>query len=305
MLRSALDFPTDGEDGPKAVLIGGGLLLLAVVAGVLTPVFPPVLGFPLLALLLVRGYQFRVLRAAAGGADTAPAFERWGDLVVDGLTATIVRLVYLLPALAFAALALAGNLSGGLVTTPGALLSALQSVAGFGVLFFLLYLVVAAYVVPAAVTNVAYENRFGAAFEFRRITSGAFSEDYAVSWVVAGLLQLVAFPIALILLPLVVGFFVQFLVAVAARYLYGRGFAAALGLSPLESGVPGQAEPVPTSADGDATEPVVPAIRPLPDADDATAPEEEGDESSPPDDTESTADPVDPLSEETSRHRDE
>ncbi|PSP44100.1 hypothetical protein BRC63_03015, partial [Halobacteriales archaeon QH_10_70_21] len=60
----------------------------------------------------------------------------------------------------------------------------------------------------------------------RRVVSGALSEDYAVAWAVALLLQALLFPFAYALRALLVGFFLHFIVSAGLRYCYGQGVGA-------------------------------------------------------------------------------
>ncbi|MFO8114408.1 MAG: DUF4013 domain-containing protein, partial [Halorubrum sp.] len=126
MISASLDYLRDGDDAIVTVLVGG-LLLLA------SPLVVPS--------ILVLGYVSRVLRRTADGDDTPPAFEAWGDLLVEGAKAFAVTLVYsLLPLLVFATAALlgvgaalvgadgsTGGLLGGLVGGALALLIALAA----------------------------------------------------------------------------------------------------------------------------------------------------------------------------------
>lgn len=236
MLREALDYPTSGDHGSRAVLTGGGLLLLTAVAGGLGVVLFPLLGVALVAQLAVRGYYVRALRRAVGrpGAE-APAFDEWGDLLVDGLKAVIVLVGYALPAVVLLVVAVGGQLASA-VGSPGAALAAVRTLTGFSVLFLLLYTLAAAYLLPAAVVNMAYTGQLRDAFRLRTVVGGASTEDYAVGWVISLVVQLVALPVVVLLEFVLVGFLLQFLVGVAVRYIWGRSFGAALGLDPLPLG---------------------------------------------------------------------
>lgn len=229
MLGSALDYPTSGENGPRAVLVGGGLVFLSVVFALAGALFLPFFGIALLCHLVVRGYYVRVLRLTTGdpGAE-APAFEQWGDLLVDGVKAGVIMVAYALPALMLVGVVAWGQVASA-VDSPTVLFGVLRTLTGLSVLLLLLYLLAAAYLLPAAVASFAHAGQLRAAVN-HRVLRGALSEDYAVAWVVSLLFQLVALPIAVLFQTLVVGFVVQFFVGVATRRVWGRGFGAALGL---------------------------------------------------------------------------
>lgn len=229
MLGEALDYPTSGPDGAKAVLVGGGVLLVSAPFALVGLALWPLLGIALAGHLAVRGYYVRVLRRVAGDPDTdAPAFDEWGGLLVDGTKALLVLLGYLLPVLVLVLVAVGGQVASA-VQGPGAAFSTLRTLTGLTVLLFFLYLLGMAYVLPAAVTNFAYTGRVQAAFR-PEVLRGAFTEDYAVGWLLSVVLQAVALPFVLVFQALLVGFFLQFLVGVAVRYVWGRSFGAALGL---------------------------------------------------------------------------
>lgn len=231
MLGAALDYPTSGPNGSTAVLVGGGLLLVSVPFAFFGLALPPLLGIALVCHLAVRGYYVRVLRRVAGDPEPdAPAFDGWGDLLVDGTKAVLVLLGYLLPALVLVVVAVGGQVTSA-VQGPGAAFSTLRTLTGLTVLFLLLYLVGMAYVLPAAVTNFAYTGRLRAAFR-PDVLRGVLTEDYAVGWLLSVVLQAGALPFVLVFQALLVGFFLQFLVGVAVRYVWGRSFGAALGLEP-------------------------------------------------------------------------
>jgi hypothetical protein len=275
MLGDALDFPASGDHGSTALLVGGALLFVAALFQVVGSVLLPLLAVTLLCRLAIRGYYVRVLRRSAvdPGAD-APAFDDWGDLLGDGLYSLLIFLVYLLPFLALVGLAVGGGVVSS-VDDPSAAIDAVRNAAGLALLLALFYFIVMSYVIPAAVTNFAHEGEFRAAFRLRTVLDGAFSEDYAVGWVLTTVIQLLVFPFALLLKFVLVGFFISFFVGVAVRYVLGRSFAAAMGFeaesadtatptttgaeSPPDdtrprSGVPGRAETDPgTSGTTDAT----------------------------------------------------
>lgn len=245
MFGAALRYATREPEGGRAILVGGALSVLVgglVALGGLGGVF---VVFPLLAVvpwLCLRGYYVRVLRYTPGhDRPVPPRFDRFGRLLADGLKAIVIAGAYLLPAaVVLAPVGYARTLAGGpggllSASLPGAAASAALSVVGAAVIFAIMYLIGALYAIPVAVTRFAYTERFGAAFEFRRVAAGATSEDYVVAWVVTVLLQGVVLPVAYLLRVLLVGFFAGFVVLVGVRYCYGQGVGAALELEPREA----------------------------------------------------------------------
>jgi hypothetical protein len=244
MLRAALSYPTRKPDGPRSVLLGGGLVFLtmllwlpALLGGTVGLV--AILGvFPWLAL---RGYYVRVLRTSAGrDRPTPPPLDDADRLLRDGATAVAIAAAYLLPGvLVLGPLVYARAVGADLPTLYTAagmsegLANAAVSATGFVAIVAVMSLIGALYATPVAVTRFAREDRVAAAFEGRRVVAGALTEDYAVAWAIALLVQVVLFPIALALRAVLVGFFLQFVVAVGVRYCYARGVGHGLDLDPV------------------------------------------------------------------------
>ncbi len=223
MLSDALSFPRGGDDWLSTLLVGGILTILS---------------FLILPAFVLQGYLVRVLDAAARRERTPPSFTQWGALFVDGLKVFVVNLVYGLVVL----IPLALLLGGVFIVVPGEPMSAESGMTpppptgsggGLLVVVLLFALVVVfglliAYFLPAALANFAIEGNIGAAFALRTIASGAFTGDYAVAWLLAVVVGVVGGLVGSALSAVVVGFFLLFYVQVVLYYLVGRGFAAGL-----------------------------------------------------------------------------
>ncbi|MFC7177705.1 DUF4013 domain-containing protein [Halosegnis marinus] len=212
----------------KSVIIGGVLLLFSVL---LLPVLP------------VYGYFVRAAKAGADGTQEAPAFDDWGDLLVDGVKALVVGIVYFLipTAVLVGALVVVGVGSFAAAdpanpATVDAVASGIGVVGGLLVLVAMVLYLVATYVFPAGLVSMARGDDIASAFDFGTVLSAAFSADYFVAGVLAILLSLVVGVATVILgvltlgLFFLLGVFVQFYVQVAFFYLFGRGYAKALDL---------------------------------------------------------------------------
>lgn len=267
MFREALDYPTRPPRGGRAVLVGGTLLLLAGgLAGVaaLDPLLAPAALVALLPWLLVRGYYVRVVRTTLGAEfPTPPGFGGVVALLKDGLASVLITVGYLLPGVAVLApfgyartrgSDLVGLLLGDVVSP--AVVGGASAGAGVLALFAVFALIGATYALPVAVTQYAHAGRLRAAFDLRTVAGGAATEDYVVAWGVSLLLQIVVLPVAYLLQAILVGFYVNFLVAVGVRYCYGQGVGAALGLDPVGGPTPGASHPHRR-----------PAVRPIEDSD--------------------------------------
>ncbi|HMK09553.1 MAG TPA: DUF4013 domain-containing protein [Anaerolineales bacterium] len=165
-LRPHFEFPLKGEQVATRLLIGSALLLASFVV-------------PILPALFVVGYGVQVMRrAAAGDAPRMHAWQDWGGLLSDGFRGWVISLVFFLPGVIvflggygiyfvsfLSASGLSGNESNAAVMLP--LLIGMGSMfAGFGLATLLF--VLASVFFPAALAHYAAENRFAAAFHFRR-----------------------------------------------------------------------------------------------------------------------------------------
>lgn len=220
MLSEALTFPREDDDWLETVLIGGVLSLLGVL---------------IVPAILVNGYLLRVMTAAVEGEETPPRFEDWADLFVDGLLVWFVQLVYvgvpafLLTLVVGSFLVVASvSTSTGAPPEPG-------PAAGAGVLLALailailgIVLVLAAFLLPAALANVARTGDVTAAFHLRTIAGAAFSADYVVALVLVVAVSIVLGSIGAALTVVVVGIFVLFYLQVVIYHLFGQGFASGL-----------------------------------------------------------------------------
>lgn len=223
MLSEALEFPRADDDWLKTVLIGGVLSFL---------------GFLIIPAIIVNGYLLRVLRAGVEGERTPPKFEEWGDLLVDGILLWIVQLVYVgIPAFIMFVVVVSFAVIATVTTSTGADPSGSALAAG-GIVTLLvmlavgLLLLVAAYLLPAALANFARTGEFTAAFHLGTVARAAFSVDYFVAMVLVIAVSLVLGFIGGLLVLVLVGIFVLFYLQVVVFHLFGQGFAGGLDLEP-------------------------------------------------------------------------
>ncbi|WP_254831089.1 DUF4013 domain-containing protein [Haloglomus salinum] len=230
MFEESINYPREGGDSWKTIAIGG---VLGILSFLVVPVF------------LVLGYGARVLRDAADdpGTESAPVFDDWGELLVDGLKLFVVSLAYLL-----VPLVIFGVTTGGLVVailtgsqslTAGAILGALGGFVVAGLLTLLIY-----YFLPAALTFVAMSGSVADGFAIGRIRALVTTREYAVRWLVALGVLVVVGAITSVLSATGIGAlvvpFVSFYGMVSAYYLYG----GAVGV--VEPGAD-EADPDPTA----------------------------------------------------------
>ena len=221
MLEEALSFPRHDDDWLETVLIGGVLSLLGVL---------------IVPAILVNGYLLRVMTAAVTGEETPPRFDDWGDMFVDGLLVWVVELVYVgvpsfLLAVVVGSFVAVSSVSTGSGAAPaqgaGAGAGLLVAVAVLAILGIVL--VLAAFLLPAALANVARTGDVAAAFHLRTVARGAFTGEYVVAVVLAVAVSIVLGLVGAALSVVLVGIFVLFYLQVVVYHLFGQGFAAGLG----------------------------------------------------------------------------
>lgn len=220
LLSDAVHYPKNREDGLVNPIAAGGILQF--------------LSNFILPLPFLLGYWIRVLGDTIDGDPEPPEFGDWGSLYVLGLKGIVPMFVALLvPSLVMVSMI-------DMVTTPygtGGPAGAAFGVIIFGALLFAGFW----YVVPAALGNMARSGRLRDAFSFRRVMGVVTTRQYFVGFVLGTAIYLgFAFALGVILIiPLLGalvfifgGTFIMFYASVAAFYLYGRGYAHALGLTP-------------------------------------------------------------------------
>ncbi|MEF8781317.1 MAG: DUF4013 domain-containing protein [Haloferacaceae archaeon] len=225
-ITETLGYPMESDSWLMTVLIGGVLLFLS---------------FLFLPVLLVYGYVVQVLRARLQRVPQPPSFENWEKLFVDGLKAFVIGFVYMLvPAVVLfltVGTAFVGSTGSGSVGVASATMLFGFAVAG-------LLGVALGYVAVAGLVNFAREDRIGAAFEFGTLKTALLNREYAMGWLAALLVAVVAGMVAAIpLIGWLLSPFVSFYAVTVAANFWATGFAAAFDdQRPPES--VGSAEPV-------------------------------------------------------------
>lgn len=215
-IEAVLRYPTRRDDWVKTALVGGALTLFSVL------VIPAV---------LVSGYVLAVIRERAAGAERPPGFGDWRTLLVDGVKAWIVGLVYaIVPTL------LAVGVFGGAVASiaTGSDVGLALGLLGLGLggLGLLAVALGFYYLLPASLANLAVTGRVGAAFDTHAVRRVVTRREYAVPWLWALAVLVVGGAVAnaIMVVPVlgwVAGAVVLFYVQVVIGALWGTGFADA------------------------------------------------------------------------------
>ena len=189
-----------------------------------------------------RHTRTQVLNTTAGGVDEPPAFGEWGDLFVKGIVGTAISIIYsIIPFGVFGAL---GFVLFGVIGVAGSAGGdGGELVAGLGItamlllgLLFIPVLFVVYYMVPAALTNYAIENSFGAAFDFGTIKPILLSSEYLIAVLMPLVVAVVLWVATTILSITVVGLllvpFLQFYGQVAIFRMFGTAFKTVASRTP-------------------------------------------------------------------------
>lgn len=217
-IETLAKYPMESDDWIVTVGIGGAMTLLS---------------FLIIPMFAVMGYLVRALRAGMEGATEPPVFDEWGDLLKEGVMASVIAFVYqLVPIVVFGVL-----VGGSLIPmlTGGEAGFGLGFI-GFFVAFFAWWVlaIVFGYVGFAAVANYAKEGSLGAGFDVGTIIEVTTSMDYLMAWLYVIALQIVVGLVATMLniIPVIggiIGVFLGFYALIIAGWLWGNGFASAVG----------------------------------------------------------------------------
>ncbi|PSQ07702.1 hypothetical protein BRC93_15870 [Halobacteriales archaeon QS_5_70_15] len=213
-------YPTESEEWIKTVATGGAAMIFS---------------FLVVPLFLVAGYLVRAIRAGMDGAEEPPVFDGWGELLKEGLIASVIGFVYQLVPLIVFAVFVGGSILAFLTGSDAGAGAGVFGLIGGAFAAWILFLVFG-YVGFAGVANYARERSFAAGFDFGVISDVVTSKAYLMAWVYVILMNIVVAVIVglLNIVPFlggIVGLFVSFYALIIAGWLWGNGFAEATGTS--------------------------------------------------------------------------
>jgi len=211
-------FPVRGEKWAEKMLIGSGLILL----GFIIPIVP---------LIFVYGYAIRImLQAIAGERLELPAWRDWDKLASVGARALVIWLIFLLPAM----LILGAGFALYMLSTLSMSAAHSNSAWPFGLYFFglgvwmislpvgSLLMLLAAVILPPALSHFAVTDRFSAAFAFKAWwpVLSANKLGYLVAWVfLMGAFGLAYSAIAMLGYTFILCWLIPFLLAPLSYYV--------------------------------------------------------------------------------------
>ncbi|MFW6448175.1 MAG: DUF4013 domain-containing protein [Halobacteriota archaeon] len=212
-IGEAVRYPTNRDSWLTTIIIGG---LLWIFSFLLIPIF------------LVYGIAIRAMERSMAGDETPPQFEDWGDLLVDGIQAWLIGLIYTIIPLILLWFVLGATLFGAALGGDESVGAAIAG-AFFGFVVVSLIALVFGYIASAAVVNFAREKRFGAGFDFDVIRQVVTSSEYLIAFiVVVALFFVVGIVTAVSLIGWIIAPFLTFYLSLVAARILSGGFQDAL-----------------------------------------------------------------------------
>ena len=229
-IGKAFTFVFEDKDWIPKVLIGIGILVAGLVLSFL--VVPAIL-----AGLLLGGYSLEITRRVIRGDDEVlPAWEDWGQLIVDGLQVALIGIVYALPIII---LAIFVSVPTEILADYGATQSGLSFLGTMSVFvnvalscFNFLWAIAMSLVLPAAIGRFAAEGELASAFRFGEIIA-LVRDNLATYAITAVMVWATGIMAGLGLLLCLVGvFFTAVYAELVTGYLYGQAYLEATGGAP-------------------------------------------------------------------------
>lgn len=211
---------------------------------------------PIVNFTVVQGFAMESSGVGkAKPSKSMPEWKEWRQLFVKGLTAAVIKIIYMLPALVVIAVAVGlaiGDIASallGTVVTPDLMKQIkagettpeqvqmlfrenwyliLPTVMKLAPIFLvgLLLLLIAAFLTPMAVLNYLKKRKFSAAFELSTVARKALTGKYILTWLVVIVLAIVL-GVILSLIPLLGPAILLFLISVISYSLFGQAYREA------------------------------------------------------------------------------
>lgn len=180
--------------------------------------------------LLTFGFVLECSRRSLRGDNSLPKWENFGKLFVDGLKMIAVSLVYQIPTLVIAVIALGPTALaaiGGLASGNTSALTGAAGGLGVGLIVTLVAAVIFGLLAIAGILRMAVEGKFGAAFSFGEVRKKGLTRSMFFAYVAVIIVSLVISVLNVI--PIVGTGASIFILAVFAYTLYAEAYRSASG----------------------------------------------------------------------------
>jgi hypothetical protein len=220
-IGKAFTFVFEDDDWLVKVLIGIGILVAGVVLFWL--VIPAIL-----AALLLSGYSLEITRRVIrGDAEVLPAWDDWGQLLIDGLQVVVIGIVYALPMI-IVGFCVGAPLQWMAEGSEGA--SAFFGLALSCFNFF--WAIVLSLTLPAAIGKFAAEGELASAFRLGEVL-GMVRDNLTTYVITAVLVWVTGIISGLGLVFCLIGvFFTGVYTELVNGHLYGQAYLEATGQTP-------------------------------------------------------------------------
>ncbi|MBN2014471.1 MAG: DUF4013 domain-containing protein [Candidatus Altiarchaeota archaeon] len=184
----------DYERAIKRPFMDSKTLAIGVVLGIASLLLTLLIIPGLLVEMLVTGFYLKCGKTAMNQDFKLPEWVDWGKLFVSGLIAFVIVLIYMLPALIVMAVSfgafLVALISGAETGSEGMAVLSVGSII-IGALVSLVLVLLAGYMLPAALLAYVKDDKFGSAFKFGEIKKKILTLNYFVPWVLMVLYYIV------------------------------------------------------------------------------------------------------------------
>lgn len=173
------------------------------------------------------GYVLRCARRAMVNDYRLPEWDDWGEMFVKGILATVISIIYMLPALVL------GYLFGGKELLIS--MATMDFTSGFNaqLIIPLVFMLLASYIIPYAILSFVDVGRFESAFKILKIAEKAFTLRYFAPWLAAFVYGSILFSVAYILnfylsstivLPFIISAVAMFINGVTSMSILGGAY---------------------------------------------------------------------------------
>jgi hypothetical protein len=174
--------------------------------------------------LVAFGFQVKCAKTALNNDFKLPVWDDWAKLLISGLLAVIIALIYAIPGLVVMVATFGVtfiSILGGAQSGSDNVLALAFGSMGIGMLVAVALLILAFYFVPAAIIGYAKNDDFGAAFKFKEVMSKALRVDYLVVWLLMAAYMAVL-SMVLSIIPVVGPAFASFITGVTSMTAYAE-----------------------------------------------------------------------------------
>ena len=141
--------------------------------------------------IFVSGFAVRAARNSMDGNEELPEWDGFGSMFMEGLTVSIISIIYLIPTIFLSIVGLLTLFIMGSTDMKSAL-----ATGGIAMNVALLFFFAAMFILPMAIMNYVAKGSFLRAFDFVDVFKRAFSGTYIIALIVMAIYLIIAVAIA-------------------------------------------------------------------------------------------------------------